>query len=185
VVETDKLVIPAGVRFEIQDSGVSIEYAGDILLQGDHEKPVAHVVSTEGNVEIQGNMRVSVITSHKGSVAISGDVQVDRISAKESVQLSGKVQAKHIEGNRIEVLEGELSAGQIQARESIDLRGSITANHIGAPSVVISEGHLEAKAIEGSTSVNLGAVELFVDIVMAPRVTVDPHTRGRVALIER
>jgi len=184
VSDNDKLVIPAGVRFEIQDSGVSIEYAGDILLQGDHEKPVAHVVSTEGNVEIQGNMRVSVVTSHQGSIAISGEVQVDRISAKESAQLGGKVQAKHIEANRIEVLEGELSASRIEARESIDLRGIITANHISAPTIVISEGHLEAKAIEASKSVTLGAAELFVDIVIAPQVTVDPHTRGRVAVIE-
>ena len=182
--DTDKLVIPAGVRFEIQDTGVAIEYAGDILLQGDHEKPVAHVVSTEGNVEIQGQMEIGAITSHTGSVAISGEVKVDRISAKESVQLSGKVQANHIEANRIEVMDGELTASQVAGREALDLRGNIVANHLGAPTVSINDGQVQAKAIEASTSVALGAAELFVDIVMAPEVTVDPHTRGRVAVIE-
>jgi len=184
VAETDKLVIPAGVRFEIQESGVAIEYAGDILLQGDHEKPVAHVVSTEGSVEIQGNMQVGAITSHTGSVAVSGEVQVDRISAKETVQLSGRVRANHIDANQVEVLEGELSASRIEARVGIDLKGNIMANHVGAPTVVVSEGRLQAKAIEAAKGVDLGAAELHVDIILAPTVTVDPHTRGRVAVIE-
>ena len=182
--ENDKLVIPAGVRFEIKETGVSIEYAGDILLQGDHEKPVAHVVSTEGNVEIQGNMEVGAITSHTGSVAISGNVDVGQISAQETVQISGNVKAKAIEANRIENMDGELSASRIEGRAAVDLRGNVVANHVGAPSVSIHEGHLQAKAVEASETVRLGSAELHVDIVMAPTVTVDPHTRGRVAVIE-
>ncbi|MEC7240556.1 MAG: hypothetical protein VXW32_04910, partial [Myxococcota bacterium] len=182
--ETDKLVIPAGVRFEIKESGVSIEYAGDILLQGDHDKPVAHVVSTEGNVEIQGNMEVGAITSHTGSIAISGNVGVGHISAQETVQISGNVKAKAIEANRIENMDGELSASRIEGRSAIDLRGHVVANHVGAPAVAIHEGQLQAKAVEASEKVHLGSAELHVDIVMAPTVTVDPHTRGRVAVIE-
>ena len=182
--ETDKLVIPAGVRFEIQESGVAIEYAGDILLQGDHEKPVAHVISTEGNVETQGNMQVGAVTSHTGSVAISGDVQVDQIQAQESVQISGKVRANRIEATRIESMDGELSASQIEGREAVDLRGNVMANHIGAPSVAVHEGRLQAKAIEATERVTLGSAELHIDIVIAPQVSVDPHTRGRVAVIQ-
>ncbi len=180
----EQLIIPSGVSFSIEEEGVAIEFQGDILLQGGHEQPVASVESHEGSITIEGDMRVGRVTCHQGSVTLSGEIEVDAIFAGESVQVDGQIRAKEIRGRKISVGNGKLSVLQVHAEETLVLKGQVDAVHLSAARVSIHEGSVSAKAIQGSEQVELGAASVLVDVVMAPTVTVDPYTVGRVSVLE-
>ena len=182
--ENEKLVIPAGVQFDLSGDGVSIEYAGDILLQGEHLRPVGRVVSTKGSVQIQGSMKVGQIESQRGSVSISGEITVGSISASDRVVLDGAIRFGSIKASGIEVIDGSIEGTLLQAAENIELRGTADVSNIRAPKIVVRTGELTAKALESSESISLGNAKLQVDVVVAPDVQVDPETTGRVAVIE-
>jgi hypothetical protein len=184
VSENEKLVIPAGVQFDLSGDGVSIEYAGDILLQGEHLKPVGRVISTEGSVQIQGSMKVGHIESQRGSVSITGDITVGTITASANVVLDGQIRFGSINASGIEVIEGSVEGTLLQASENIELRGTIDVANIRAPKISVQTGSLTAKALESTESITLGSASLQIDVVIAPDVRVDPETTGRVAVIE-
>ena len=180
----ETLVIPAGVHFDLKDEGVSIEYAGDILLQGDHQRPVGRVVSSEGSVQISGNMTIGRIESPEGSVTISGEVTVAEVKAAKRVVLDGNVEFGAIEGENVEIMGGTARGSLLKGREGVDLRGNVELSNVKAKRVGVNEGSLRAKALEGSESISLGSADLQVDVVIAPTVNVDPQTVGRVAVLE-
>ena len=182
--ENEKLVIPAGVQFDLSGDGVSIEYAGDILLQGEHIQPVGRVISTKGSVQIQGSMKVGQIESQRGSVSISGDITVGSITASDSVVLDGTIRFGSIKASGIEVIEGSIEGNLLEATENVELRGSTDVQNIRAPKITIRTGSLTAKALESTDSITIGNASIQVDIVIAPHVQVDPETTGRVAVIE-
>ncbi len=180
----EQLVIPAGVRFTIQENGVSIEYAGDIVLQGDHDEPVARVVSQEGSVMIQGRMQVGTISSVQGSVTLDGTIEATEVQAGETVTLHGEVQVGTATGREIRVLGGRLKTDELRASENLELRGEVNANKLSGRAVRVAEGSVHAKAIEASYSADLGPASVEVDIIIAPTVSVDPQSTGRVAVLE-
>ena len=182
--ENEKLVIPAGVQFDLSGDGVSIEYAGDILLQGEHLRPVGRVVSTKGSVQIQGSMKVGQIESQRGSVAISGEITVGSVSASDRVVLDGTVRFGSVKASGIEVIDGSIEGSLLEAAENIEIRGAADVSNIRAPKIVVSTGELTAKALESTDSISLGSAKLQVDVIIAPNVLVDPETTGRVAVIE-
>ena len=182
--ENEKLVIPAGVQFDLSGDGVSIEYSGDILLQGEHLRPVGRVVSTGGSVQIQGSMKVGQIESQRGSVSISGDITVGNVTASDRVVLDGTINFGSINAAGIEVIDGSVQGKLVQATEHVELRGTTDVSNVRAPKIAVSNGELTAKALEATDSITLGGAKLQVDVVMAPVVQVDPETTGRVAVIE-
>ncbi len=114
-------VIPAGVSIQLTDRGVSIQHAGDIILQDSLGDSMNQVVS------------------HEGSVTLKGKFQLDRVAApKGTVRLEGSVQAGAIEGQVVELMTSKLEAKAVKGGKQIVLGASkVTADVLVAPRIDI------------------------------------------------
>ncbi|MBN1337576.1 MAG: hypothetical protein JXB39_16605 [Deltaproteobacteria bacterium] len=131
--DSSAFVIPAGVRFHAGQQGVSVEHAGDIML----EAPIGG--------------RLERVRSRDGSVFIHGRATIEHIEAPNgTVRLEGPVQAGYVQGDIVELA--------------------------GSP--------VRARAVRGHRQIVVGAIRIDVDVLMAPRIDIDPKASGRAPIIE-
>ena len=71
--KSQPFVIPAGVTFQVGDAGLIIENAGDGVLHPTCGRPLARVVSLEGDVVLHGAVTAGALSAG-GSVRVNGSL---------------------------------------------------------------------------------------------------------------
>lgn len=179
-----KLVIASGSSFESTERGLIIESPADIVLTGPLAAPLLRVTSTHGSVALSGELVLEEVSAHQGSVALGGRVVVDSVTAGGPMLLDGQVRAKTLHAKGPLTLRGAVEAIEAVSEDSVHVEGRVSAERLRAPLVRVGSGECTAKAIQGLRTVHLGAARLTVEIVIAPQVEVTPQATGRVNVIE-
>jgi hypothetical protein len=165
--KAEAFVLPAGIVLSVEADGLSIEHAGDLVLNTDLGKTLKRVSSTAGNVTINIDCNAGDILAPKGSVVCTGKVTARRIAAASMV------------------LKGQTTAEDLEASGSIDIDGKqLDVTNVRGGDVAIAAKLVKAKVVHGTASVTVGPVKITADILMAPEVQVDPKCTGKVTVIE-
>lgn len=117
------------------------------------------------------------ITDNSASIEHAGDVIIHggfRKNLERVVSHEGSV-----------VLRGEFNVEHLEApRGTVRLEGPIRANRVHASNVEIVGSTFQGKAVRGSRQVIIGETRITADIVMAPRVEINPKASGRIPVVE-
>jgi hypothetical protein len=112
-----------------------------------------------------------VTVEYSGDVVLEAPIggDVERLSSREgSVTLRGRVQVERVEApNGTVLVEGPLQADSIY--------GDI---------VEIAASQFQVRAVRGRRRIVVGAVRISADVLMAPRIDIDPKATGRVTIVE-
>lgn len=137
-------VVPEGVVFLVQDDGVVIENAGDIVLHTNFGRPLKSIVSHEGSVEIHAPVTGGVVRAH-GAIALHGDAAVDLLASGGDVSVHGAASAARVQAGGSVTVTGNATAQQVDAGGSVTVGGDAAVKRIGAGGGV---------AVSGSTTVD-------------------------------
>ncbi len=74
--------------------------------------------------------------------------------------------------------------GRLRAAGRMDLTGRIDVDRLEAAEIVIGPGEAKARAVCATTSIRIGPAKIAFDAVIAPDVSVDPGTHGRITLLD-
>ncbi|HCP46277.1 MAG TPA: hypothetical protein DIU15_09555, partial [Deltaproteobacteria bacterium] len=119
------LVLPTGVSLTVEPDGLCIETDVDIIIEGPPSQTLARLQSNKGNVSIKSSDPVAVGSVH---------------APEGTIQLSGKVQIEHAEGQVIDFSSGNLKATVLRASKSVNLAGTkLEADVVKAPRVDVTE----------------------------------------------
>ena len=165
--KAEAFVLPAGILITLDGDGLSIEHAGDVVLNNDLGRTLKRISSTSGNVTLNIDCTAGEILAPKGSVVANGSLDARRVAAASIV------------------LKGATTAEDLESPGSIDIDGKqLEVTNIRGGDVAIAAKVVKAKVVHGTSSVTVGPVKITADIVMAPEVQVDPKCTGKVTVIE-
>jgi hypothetical protein len=165
--KAEAFVLPAGILLTLDADGLSIEHAGDVVLNNDLGRKLKRISSTAGNVTLNIDCTAGEILAPKGSVVANGRLAARRVAAGSMV------------------LKGATTAEDLESPGSIDIDGKeLEVTNVRGGDVAIAAKTVKAKVIHGTSSVTVGPVKITADIVMAPEVQVDPKCTGKVTVIE-
>jgi hypothetical protein len=165
--KAEAFVLPAGIQLLIDAHGLSIEHAGDVVLNTDLGRTLTRISSTTGNVTLNIDCTAGEILAPKGSVVANGKLTARRVAA----------------GNM--VLKGHTTVEDLESPGSIDIDGKqLDATNVRGGDVAIAAKVVKAKVVHGTSSVTVGPIKITADILMAPEVQVDPKCTGKVTVIE-
>jgi hypothetical protein len=112
-----------------------------------------------------------VFVEHAGDIILNGSLgkNLDRVISKEgSITLRGRFDANHIEAlNGTVRLDGAVEVGSV--------RGEV---------VEIVGRRFKARSVRAGRQIMLGGLKVTADVLMAPRIDVDPKAQGLVTILE-
>ncbi len=158
--DSGAFVLPAGVRLSLDGDALSIENAGDIVIEGAPAQTLRRLASDSGSVTLSPPTAVSLssISAPQGTVNISGKVTVDSIEAA-----------------RVEFSSGTLKATVVKASESISVQGSrIEATVLVAPEVDIG-ANVKGSAMAVQSDNELGPHKLKGGFSLSEFATMMPN----------
>jgi hypothetical protein len=165
--KAEAFVLPAGILLQLDPDGLSIEHAGDVVLNNDLGRTLKRISSTGGNVTLNIDCTAGEVLAPKGSVVANGRITARRIAAGSMV------------------LKGATTVEDLESPGSIDIDGKqLDATNIRGGDVAIAAKVVKAKVVHGTSSVTVGPVKITADILMAPEVQVDAKCSGKVTVIE-
>ena len=165
--KAEAFVLPAGIQLLLDADGLSIEHAGDVVLNNDLGRTLRRISSTAGNVTLNIDCTAGEILAPRGSVLANGKLTARRVAASRMV------------------LKGQTTVEDLEASGSIDIEGKqLDVTNVRGGDVAIGAKVVKAKVIHGTSSVTVGAIKITADILMAPEVQVDPKCSGKVTVIE-
>lgn len=164
--KSQPFVIPAGVTFHVGDAGLIIENAGDVVLHTTFGRPLARVVSLEGDVVLHGAVTAGALSAG-GSVRVNGSLTADSVQAVGAIAVSGEATVGSARSG------GDLVVGGALVAESLDVGGGLTgggdvrASDIKAGNDVSVRGALSARrgTFAGSASVTGGLTSDILSVV--------------------
>ena len=164
--KSQPFVIPAGVTFHVGDAGLIIENAGDVVLHTTFGRPLARVVSLEGDVVLHGTVTAGALSAG-GSVRVNGSLTADSVQAVGAIAVSGEATVGSARSG------GDLVVGGALVAESLDVGGGLTgggdvrASDIKAGNDVSVRGALSARrgTFAGSASVTGGLTSDILSVV--------------------
>ena len=164
--KSQPFVIPAGVTFHVGDAGLIIENAGDVVLHTTFGRPLARVVSLEGDVVLHGAVSAGALSAG-GSVRVNGSLTADSVQAVGAIAVSGEATVGSARSG------GDLVVGGALVAESLDVGGGLTgggdvrASDIKAGNDVSVRGALSARrgTFAGSASVTGGLTSDILSVV--------------------
>ncbi|TNE88827.1 MAG: hypothetical protein EP330_13315 [Deltaproteobacteria bacterium] len=186
-----RFTLPAGVDLSVADDKLNVRYDGDVSLEQSMGLEL-------GTVEAGGDLHIALerITGSLkagGSISLEGTIDAESISAPSlslpggasvrNIQTDGDLEAGDLHAREVSV-GGQVKAGVIAATGAVAVGGNVAAEKISARTVTLTGGSIRAKAIEASESIKIGAAKLQVDVLIAPKVEIDPTASGRVTVIE-
>jgi len=127
--------------------------------------PAGLILRLEGDGAVLGN---------QGDVVIEGDLSSSL----------GKIKHVFSESGSLTVAAAEFGADRIEAAGEVRLEGNVKAKRIKGGSVHLSGGKVVSQVILGDQDVELGSRSIKADVVIAPQVTFNPDTKGRVVAVE-
>lgn len=156
-------VIPAGVSIQLTDRGVSIQHAGDIILQDSLGDSMNQVVSREGSVTLCGNFDLDQVRAPRGTVRLEGQIKVSAVQGKVVEIMTTSIQAKAVQGSKKIALGATQISGDVLVAPRIDIDSKASGR------VPIIECHNEPgpNAIKGGFSITeydelVGNVESYL-----------------------
>ncbi len=160
----EPFVIPPGIRFEVTKAGAVVEYAGDIRIHDSFGRHLLRVMSTEGSIQLRGDLSADNIEAPKGTVEILGPLRADRVLGKVVEISAGPFRARAVRaGQKISVGPAQLVVDVLMAPNiEIDARAS------GRVPIVESKNTVGPNAIKGCFSLEeydeiLGDVDHFLE----------------------
>ncbi len=194
-------VVPEDVVLTFESDGVSIEYAGDIVLHGRvGGKPLRRVVSHGGNVTLASAEGADHIEAH-GNITVLGAMQATVVKAGGALRVGGDLEAETVDVEGDVDASGGLAVPSLRVNGRLSVRGAavmqtptlggdaefhgdVAANVLRARNFQFNGGTLSARGVQAQVAVRIGAVRLQVDAIVSPEVTLQPTTSGRAAVIE-
>ena len=165
--KAEAFVLPAGIQLHLDGDSLSIEHAGDVVLNNDLGRTLKRISSTGGNVTLNIDCTAGEILAPKGSVVANGKLTARRVAASSMV------------------LKGHTTVADLESPGSIDIDGKqLDVTNVRGGDVAIAAKVVKAKVVHGTSSVTLGPIKITADIVMAPEFQVDPKCSGKVTVIE-
>ncbi len=146
-IDTQTLVIPAGVQIEHHENGLRVLNDGDIVILGGLGQPLDQVSSTKGSVTLhtEAPLRLERIEAPHGDVDLAGDLTVNTVMANNVLVGSGKLTAGAIVGEASIRLEGDELAADILATPEVEI-----ADHVrGRATVIESNNELGPHRLKG------------------------------------
>ena len=140
-----------------------VELGEDLKVDG---RLVAKVAAVGGSARVGGTAELGQLTAI-GDFSVEGNIQVDKIEISGDLTVGGDLKGDH------------LSVGG-----AVSLAGAVDATHIEATRVRFGGGPIQARGVQASESISVGAVQVQCDALIAPRVDLQPGTRGRVTVVE-
>jgi hypothetical protein len=108
---------------------------------------------------------------HAGDIILRdslGDTMNQIVSREGSVTLAGSFQVD------------EISA----PRGTVNLQGTVKARAVRGSVVEVLTDRFEVASVQGAKRITLGATRVSADVLVAPRIDIDPKASGRVPIIE-
>lgn len=135
VLDDRALVIPSGIRIEVDGEALSIGNQGDVVIRGQVSFQLKRLFSEEGSVVLES----------------ATPLTLSRVEAPNGdIRLKGSITVQSLVGRRVALLGGNLTVRQIVADQEVYLSGD----------------------------------SLQADMVLAPRVDIDPRLKGRATVME-
>lgn len=78
----------------------------------------------------------------------------------------------------------ERITGTLIAAGTLRVTGNVAAASLQGARIIVESAEITCKAISATQSITIGAAKLQVDAIMAPSITLDPNTSGRVKVIQ-
>ncbi len=142
-------VIPAGVSIQLTDRGVSIQHAGDIILQDSLGDAMNQIVSREGSVTLQGAFDLQRVAAPKGTVRLEGKIKVDSIQGQVVEVMTSRFEAKAVQASKQIVLGATRVAADVLVAPRID----IDAKANGRVPIIECRNEPGPNAIKGGFSI--------------------------------
>lgn len=124
--QAQPFVVPAGVVFQIEEDGVTIENRGDIVLHTNFGRVLKRVVSSEGSITLHTAVNAGIIHA-AGNVYIDGAGQASEILAGGSLQVTGDLQSGRAQAGGSVQVGGNAGLGEAQTSGGISVNGSLSA----------------------------------------------------------
>jgi len=131
VLDDRALVIPSGIRIEVDGEALSIGNQGDVVIRGQVSFQLKRLFSEQGSVILESNepLSLSRVEAPNGDIRLKGQLTVQSLVAK-----------------RVALLGGSLTVRQIVAQEEVYLAGeTLQADMVLAPRVDI-DARLKGRA---------------------------------------
>ena len=109
----EAFVVPAGLRLDDVDGGLSIEHDGDIILHGSLGRAITRVRSNHGSVHLHMDADVREIAAPNGEVRVNGRLSADSVIGRH-VHVGGDLKVQGVYGGGLEVA-GSLDAARVNA----------------------------------------------------------------------
>lgn len=131
----------------------------------------------------------------KKKFVLPDDVEIDLTGGNLSIRFDGDVVLHQSLGARIGTIEAsgnvELHLAEIHGtilsggKISFPVATKVDAERIVGRDVDLTSGaSLKVKAVQASKTIKIGPSKITCDVLIAPRVSLDPNTTGRVTVIE-
>ncbi len=145
-------VLPADVKLTLDGNSLSIENAGDIVIEGAPAQKLSKLHSTGGNVVLSPPKAVSLDSIHApgGTVTVSGKVTVDLIEAANVDFSGGTLKVQVIKGSGSIGLRG----GKLEANVVVGGTVDVDANIKGRATAIHSTNELGAHKLKGCFSLS-------------------------------
>lgn len=157
----------------------SVEVGADLSTGGAlHAERIAVLgkLSTGGDVQARD--------LQAASLAVGGGLQVaERLHTDGRLEISGDVATTELSAGEL-VLGGKVIATRVRAADRLVTRGEVHADRLQGREVVLEGGNVRVKVVQGTELVRIGAAAVHCDLVIAPRVVLDPAATGRISVLE-
>lgn len=149
-------VVPEGVVFQIEDDGVTIENAGDIVLHTDFGgRTLKRIVSREGDIELHGTVNAGELHA-AGSLRAHGNATVATLRTGGDVVVQGDANlANIIAGGELRVT-GSAQLGNAELASGLDVGGKLSAGHLRVAASAAVAGDLGASSVSVGSSLTVG-----------------------------
>ncbi len=163
--ERPQFIVPAGVQLEAGPDGLSLRFAGDVVLDAALGLKLRRVESTGGDVTLSaalGSSEIGEISALQGKVHAKADLRAGRVLASE-VHVRGAFSGEAVSARSLR-LDGPVrcerllaSAGPLVLGASADISGEVVAE----AGDILAAGPLRSPSVRASGRVTLrGAAEL-------------------------
>ena len=149
-------VVPEGVVFQIEDDGVTIENAGDIVLHTNFGgRALKRIVSREGDVELHGAVNAAELHA-AGSLRTHGDTTVAILRAGGNVEIEGDASLADIVAGGTLRVSGNAELGGAELAAGLEVGGKLSAGHLRVAGSATLGGDASAKSIGVGSDLTIG-----------------------------
>jgi hypothetical protein len=160
--------------------GGALHAYGDVTVHGDAR---ADSIAAGGGVRVEGAAQVGTIEAG-GGVGIAGGATGTSIHAGGDVAIGGDVAVGTVDAGGDIQVNGATTASAVRGGATVALHGAVKVDSVHGGVIRLVGSTITARGIQGTHAVHIGGAKLQVDAIIAPEVHLEPHTGGRVTVVE-